>query len=244
MADETRVRILHLLLDNEATTSELVGRLGLEQPRVSAHLAVLRKTGLVSASIVGRQHVYRMRPEVADTIRTFFRLASPARSDLQIRASTIGARASLEVGRDSPLRRARTCYDHLAGIAGVELLDEMMKRGWFESRMDHERGRTIFDLTDTGKRSLQRLGVGVTIKPAPKRLFAFGCLDWTERKYHLGGYLGKLCLESLLADGFVEKRARKNSSRVVVVHKPIRQWLSSPMKARQMRTKNAGRKHC
>jgi len=104
----------------------------------------------------------------------------------------------------------------------------MMKRNWFESRIDHERGRTVFDLTDTGRRSLQRLGVEVTIKPALKRLFAYGCLDWTERKYHLGGYLGKLCLESLRADGFVEKGARKKKSRVVVVHKPIRQWISAP----------------
>jgi len=228
MADETRVRILLLLLDNQATTSELVVRLGLDQPRVSAHLAVLRKTGLVSVSIVGRQHVYGMKPDGADTVRTFFRLASPAAANPSAKPGTMSARASLEIGRDSPLRRARTCYDHLAGIAGVELLDEMMKRKWFESRTDRERGRTVFHLTDTGRKSLQRLGVEIAIKPLSKRLFAYGCLDWTERKYHLGGYLGKLCLESLRADGFVEKRTRRNSSRVVIVHKPIRQWLSGP----------------
>src|SRR5438093_2395660 len=58
-ADVTRMRILQLLLEGEATVSDIVTRLGVPQPRASTHLAFLRQVGLVSVDRLGRQRVYR-----------------------------------------------------------------------------------------------------------------------------------------------------------------------------------------
>jgi DNA-binding PadR family transcriptional regulator len=137
-----------------------------------------------------------------------------------------------EVGRDSPVRRARTCYDHLAGVAGVELLDEIVRRGWVEeSKVSSGTKRTIFNLTDKGRKSLQRLNVQLAEARGSKRLFAYGCLDWTERRYHLGGFLGKAILDSLLAERIVEKTGQRNGSRAITVRKPIVRWIAAHQEA-------------
>jgi DNA-binding transcriptional ArsR family regulator len=229
MADETRVRLLCFLLETRATTSELVVRLGLDQPRVSAHLAALRKSGHVSVSVAGRQHVYAIKSDgVADAIRSFFHLAGFSSSDPPSKSVRISRTALREVERDSAVRRARTCYDHLAGVAGVELLDEIVRRGWVEERkVSGGAGRTIFNLTDKGRKSLQRLNVQLAEARGSKRLLAYGCLDWTERRYHLGGLLGKAVLDSLLAERIVEKTGQRNGPRAITVRKPIIQWIAA-----------------
>jgi len=229
MADETRVRLLCFLLDSPATTSELVARTGLDQPRVSAHLAALRRNNLVSVSVSGRQHVYTIKsPAITNAIRSFIHVASLSTSGPPLRPSRISSSALREVGEDSPLRRARTCYDHLAGVAGVELLDEIQRRGWVrESKMQGERRRTVFNLTEKGSRSLRRLNVSPEVVRGSKRLFAYGCLDWTERRYHLGGSLGKAILESLISEHVVERTGQRSHSRALTLRKPILQWINT-----------------
>jgi len=233
MADETRVRLLCFLLETRATTSELVVRLGLDQPRVSAHLAALRRNGLVSVSVDGRQHVYAVKSDgVADAIRSFLYLANFSSSGQPNKSVRISRTALREVERDSSVRRARTCYDHLAGVAGVELLDEIVRRGWVEESKVRGGSRgTIFNLTDKGRKSLQRLNVQLADARGSKRLFAYGCLDWTERRYHLGGFLGKTVLDSLLAERIVEKTGQRNGSRAITVRKPIVQWIAAHQRA-------------
>jgi DNA-binding PadR family transcriptional regulator len=110
----------------------------------------------------------------------------------------------------------------------VELLDELLKRGWLEeSDFKGGSGRTTFKLTEKGQRSLQDLNVRLAREVGSKRLYAYGCLDWTERRYHLGGLLGKAVLDSLLADGIVERAGRRKVSRAVTVRKPILAWLTA-----------------
>ena len=55
LADETRLRLLYLLLDGDATVNDLVTRLDIPQPRVSTHLALLRQAGLVSVASPSRR---------------------------------------------------------------------------------------------------------------------------------------------------------------------------------------------
>ena len=129
--------------------------------------------------------------------------------------------AARQVRRDSGLRRARTCYDHLAGVAGVSLLDEMLSRGWFRE----EKGpRTLYRLTGNGERALLRLGVDVPRAAAQRRPFAYGCLDWTERRYHLRGSLAAAILTALLSSGTVGRSA---GTRTVELERPILDWLKS-----------------
>jgi DNA-binding transcriptional ArsR family regulator len=199
---ETCVRLIDELSAGEASVNDLCTRLGLDQPRVSSHLALLREAGLVGVETHGRQRVYSLNgqsPALAlSTFRTLAASVAPA-------AET----ARRAVRDDAPVRLARTCYDHLAGLAGVRILDAFLGRGWLEPRGERE-----FELTATGESALEREGVDVRAARHARRAFAIGCLDWTERRYHMGGALGSATLAALLRSG----RARlEPGSRVVTV---------------------------
>jgi DNA-binding transcriptional ArsR family regulator len=221
-ADVTRMRILHLLLEGEATVSDIVTRLGVPQPRASTHLAFLRQVGLVSVDRLGRQRVYR--PDTArieavlEALRTL-RPTTPPRSLQAVR----------EVQRNTAMRQARTCYDHLAGVAGVQLLDEMLRRRWLEPNEPEENPRSLYRLTPPGTQVLSARGVDVVRAHKTRRRFAFGCLDWTERRAHLGGALGAAILEALVRAGIVQ---RQPQSRTVVFQKPVSDWLDVPSNSR------------
>lgn len=129
--------------------------------------------------------------------------------------------AAREVRRDSSLRRARTCYDRLAGVAGVDLLDEMLDRGWF---LEEKGPKNLYRLTGEGERALLDLGVDVPWAAAQRRPFAYGCLDWTERRYHLRGSLSAAVLTALCDSGTIR---REQGSRTIAVDRPLTQWLDS-----------------
>ena len=190
LADPARLALLAALLEGEVTVSELATRLDLAQPRVSTHLARLRAAGLVSPAAMGRHRAYRV-----DAARV-----KPLLDALYATGPAAVARPSPQAGRerqrDTPLRRARTCYDHLAGVAGVGVLEAMQKRGWL--RAEHGPG---FGLTPAGERALARRRVDLDTARAAKRQFATACLDWTERRPHLGGALGAEVLAALRAGG-------------------------------------------
>ena len=135
--------------------------------------------------------------------------------------ATRSPQAAREVRRDSGLRRARTCYDHLAGVAGVSLLDEMLSRGWFR---EEEGPRTSYRLTEIGERALLNLGVDVAGAAAQRRPFAYGCLDWTERRHHLRGSLAAAILTALSGSGTV---GRTPGTRTVALGRPILDWFKS-----------------
>ena len=133
------------------------------------------------------------------------------------------AQAEREVRRDSPLRRARSCYGHLAGVEGVALMDGLLELGWIEVQGDEFHAPVR--LTSDGSAAMDRLGIdgdGLAIK---KRKFAFACLDWTERRFHLGGALGGEALRVLERSGYVK---RSPDSRKVEQLKPVGEWLRLP----------------
>src|SRR5262245_53420075 len=146
-AEATRMRILLLFLEGEATVSDIVTRLGVPQPRISTHLAFLRQVGLVSVDHVGRQRRYR--PDVArieavlEALRAFTP-TTPRRSP----------QARREIQGNTAIRQARTCYDHLAGVAGVQLLDEMLHRGWLEPDEQADQQRQLSSMTLQGTQEL------------------------------------------------------------------------------------------
>lgn len=75
VAEASRRDLLDALSSGEATVSDLVDRLGLSQPHVSKHLAVLRTVGLVSVRTEGRHRWYRVNgpalQPVYEWIRSF-----------------------------------------------------------------------------------------------------------------------------------------------------------------------------
>ena len=215
VADPVRLDLLAALLAGEATVSELAVRAGLPQPRVSTHLARLRAAGLVVPVAMGRHRAYRAEVARVKPLLDALHATGPA---AVVKPS---AAAGRERRADTPLRRARTCYDHLAGVAGVALLDGMRERRWLAARTTDG---PAYELTAEGAQALSRRGVDVEAARAMKRRFATACLDWTERRPHLGGALGAAVLETLRARGYVGGRRR---GRDVNVARSLNRWLGA-----------------
>ena len=217
LADRTRVRLLVALAEGDATVSDLAARLDLPQPRVSTHLAVLRAAELVTALASGRQRTYHADAgRVAALIES---LSLPPADGTPPRRS---AAADRQVRADSALRRARTCYDHLAGVAGVEVLDHLLQRGWLVTGAG---ARPDYMLTAAGRRALAERGVDVEQTERTRRTFAAGCLDWTERRPHLAGALGAAVLRALEGGQVVQ---RQSGTRMVALSRPVTAWLTPP----------------
>jgi DNA-binding transcriptional ArsR family regulator len=181
IGDPTRARILLSLMDGRARTGTELGALAEISPStVSAHLQRLIAARLVAVRRQGKHHYYALcGTEVAAVLE---RLSALAGSDTAAFASRT----------PQHLRAARTCYDHIAGTVGVALRERFAALGWLTviAVQDEEN----YELTADGAQAFARLGVDVQATRALRRRFAFGCLDWSERRYHLGGALGAAVL--------------------------------------------------
>jgi hypothetical protein len=102
----------------------------------------------------------------------------------------------------------------------VELLAEIRKRGWLRPG---PKGTPVFELTAAGERALAKRGVEVAGARASRRRFATACLDWTERRPHLGGALGARILDALCGKTYVRRRPRGRDVQIV---KPLAGWLA------------------
>ena len=101
------------------------------------------------------------------------------------------SRGQFRPGTPSRLTLARTCYDHMAGAVAVSLHDCFMERGWLSSAAA---GPDAYELTADGEKALEALGASRALR----RRFAFACLDWSERRAHIGGGLGASLLRVAL----------------------------------------------
>jgi DNA-binding transcriptional ArsR family regulator len=214
LADPVRLALLAALMEGEATVSDLAARLALAQPRISTHLARLRAAGLVTTTVMGRHHAYRVAAAEVKPLLDALYARGPAA------VTSPSRQAGRERREDTPLRRARTCYDHLAGVAGVALLDGMQTRGWVTAAV---KDGPAYTLTAGGARALARRGVDVEAARTSRRRFASACLDWTERRPHLGGALAAEILDALRAGGYVQRRPRGRDVRIT---KPLTRWLA------------------
>lgn len=180
IADGSRARMLSALMDGRAwTATELSTVADVAASTASSHLAKLQQQGLTACVQQGKHRYYRIAsPEVALVVEQLMGLAAQGSGPLQ---SKTPAR----------LRFARTCYDHLAGELGVRLHVALQAQGWLDAG-GH-------GLTPEGERHFSRLGIDCV--PKGRRHFACPCLDWSERRMHLGGQLGARLLIHLLDKG-------------------------------------------
>lgn len=196
---------------------DICTRLGLYQPRISSHLAILLQHKIVSVSERGRQRIYSVDPKAYSILKGLSEVVSdPA---VFKRRSAASRGAMKEVRSNSEIRQCRSCYDHLAGVAGVKLLQDMLKLGWLLEEEDSN--KISYKLTERGSSSLRKRGVDIDRATTKNRKFAYGCLDWTERAPHLGGSLGKAIFDSIISSGIV---ARKKGTRALRIARPISSW--------------------
>jgi DNA-binding transcriptional ArsR family regulator len=178
IGDPGRANMLDALMDGRALTArELAGAAGVAPQTASGHLSRLIDAGLIAMEQHGRHRYHRLASaEVAHLLETIAHFAA--------RPKDKGPRAVRTGPRDAAVRLARTCYNHFAGRLGVNIADAMLARGQIELDQD---GGTV---TEPGRDFLDRFGVTVAPTTKAGRLFCRPCLDWSERRPHLGGTLG------------------------------------------------------
>jgi DNA-binding transcriptional ArsR family regulator len=176
VGDPARSNMLTALMTGRAlTASELAHQAGITPQTASSHLAKLEGGGLIEQEKQGRHRYYRLAdPDVATVLEGLESLAARA-GHMRVRTGP----------KDPALRRARVCYDHLAGDLGVQMLDSMKKQ-----RLVRQSKQGI-ELTAEGGRFLARsLQISAETLAHPRRPLCKACLDWSERRHHLAGTLG------------------------------------------------------
>jgi DNA-binding transcriptional ArsR family regulator len=211
LADGARAKILQALGDNRALpASVLSDEAGVAASTASSHLKKLVEGGMLEMEKHGRHRYYRLAgPHVADLLEALARVAPPA----PVKSLREGTRAQA-------VRFARTCYDHLAGRLGTELMASMIERGMLaggdgnfdpsqadEDRLSAPGWDVDYRLTERGVEELSAVGIELGALPKQRRLIRY-CIDWSEQRHHLAGALGAAVAERTMELGWV-KRADK-----------------------------------
>ena len=188
IGDPGRANMLAALMSGKALTAgELAAEAGVQSQTASGHLSRLEEGQLIARERQGRHHYFRLADgDVAGVLEALMGLAAK-KGQLRTRTGP----------RDAELRHARVCYNHLAGEMGVALYDAMLARGALV------RAGEAVELTDVGRAEMAALGVemvGSARSPECK-----SCLDWSARRMHLAGRLGRGILDYAFARGWAER---------------------------------------
>jgi DNA-binding transcriptional ArsR family regulator len=185
IGEPARARMLYCLLDGHARTSTELAMVAEVSPSTgSVHLNRLKAERLVKVLVQGKHRYYSLEgPNVANTLEGLSVLAG-------------GSRERFVPNTPSRLRAARTCYDHLAGTLGVLLHDRFKTLRWLA--VDSTGIDNAYDVTPDGTKAFEALGIDLEVTRMLRRRFAYGCLDWSERRPHVGGALGAALLKVAL----------------------------------------------
>ncbi len=204
IGEPARARILFCLMDGHARTStELAVVAGVSPSTASVHLSRLRSERLVKVLVQGKHRYYSLESaEVANVLEGLSVLAG-------------GSRPKFVPNTPSRLRAARTCYDHIAGTLGVLLHDRFQALEWLS--LESSTGEGSYDVTPKGAQAFAALGVDLEAIRTLRRRFAFGCLDWSERRSHLGGAMGAAILKLALTRKWVTQDLDSRALEVTVL---------------------------
>ncbi|HEY3046046.1 MAG TPA: winged helix-turn-helix domain-containing protein [Polaromonas sp.] len=202
VGDPRRIQMLALLMEGRALTAkELALGAGIEPATATSHLKRLQGDGLLASTSQGRHKYFRLASEqVAHLVESLMQVAPRRQPEAAAHA-------------DDAIRQARYCYDHLAGSLGTGLLSALLRKGWLTNDAADATAKQL-EVTAKGAKSFAALGIDLKSAQARRRQFACRCLDWSERRDHLGGALGAALADHLLAEHWIE---RKKHSRVVHV---------------------------
>ncbi len=201
VGDPARANMLNALLGGAAlTASELASEAGVTLQTASSHLGKLQSACLIEQEQQGRHRYFRLAgPDVADVLEGLGTLAARA-GHLRVRPGP----------KDPAMRRARMCYDHLAGELGVRMFNSLVSRKLLLVDKD------LVEITPRGSKFVAEFGIDLeAIKPS-RRPLCKKCLDWSERRSHLAGSLGAALLDRV----FEQKWARREADGRVVRFTP------------------------
>lgn len=185
IGEPARARILYCLMDGHARTSTELAMVAEVSPSTaSAHLNRLKAEHLVKMLVQGKHRYYSLEgPNVARALEGLSVLAGDTRG-------------KFVPSTPSRLRAARTCYDHIAGTVGVSLHDRFQTLGWLSA--SPKGNDNAYELTAAGSKGFTALGIDIEAHRGLRRRFACACLDWSERRPHVGGALGAALLKVAL----------------------------------------------
>ncbi len=197
LADNTRAAICVALLDGRAwTVTELAKHAGVATSTASEHVTRLVNGAVLDGVRQGRQRYVRLAdPAIAQVLEDMLALDRPA-------AGTHLVRSLREARASAAVKRARTCYDHLAGLLGVQVTDALIKDGVIEQYPE-------FWLTADGTDWLgEHLGIDVPVLFKSRRPVIRSCLDWTERRPHLAGSVGAALCAQFFERSWIRRAGR------------------------------------
>ena len=197
IGDPARANMLSALMSGKAlTATELAGEANITAQTASSHLAKLESGGLVSKSKQGRHRYFTLADDdVGAVLESMMGLAA------------LKGHTRLRTGpKDPALRRARVCYNHLAGELGVQMFDSLKQQGLVrDTALDIE-------LTPTGEKFAVDLGINLAALRSTRRPLCKSCLDWSARRSHLAGSLGTALLDHFYHTGWAK---RQQGTRIV-----------------------------
>jgi DNA-binding transcriptional ArsR family regulator len=190
IGDRARSEMLTALLGGQAlTATELGGVADVTKQTVSGHLSRLVDAKLVAVERQGRHRYFRLADDdVAQLLESLLGVAYRTGA-LRLKSSP----------REPALRKARVCYDHLAGDLGVLMFDAFRKRRWIA----HD--ETELTLSKSGEKFCRELGLDLSATNT-SRPMCRTCLDWSARRHHLAGRVGARLLDRFYALGWAKRR--------------------------------------
>lgn len=190
LADRSRAAMCLALLDGRAwTAGELARHAGIGRPTATEHLNALVRAGLFAEERQGRHRYVRIAtPEVAQLVEELAAFAGQPERPTSLRTVQAGHH----------LAAARTCYDHLAGTLGVTVYDALVAG-------DLIAVRDGLVLTPAGREWFVALAGEPALQPRGSRPLLRTCLDWTERRSHLGGALGAVLCQQFVQRGWITR---------------------------------------
>jgi DNA-binding transcriptional ArsR family regulator len=204
--------LMALMAGPALTATELAQEAGLMLSTASGHLAKLENAGLVAVERQGRHRYFRLADaDVAIALEGLMPLAARA-GHTRIRTGP----------RDPELRQARSCYDHLAGDLAVQMFDRLIER-----RLLVRRGDAVL-VTERGRRFFAKADIDIEALEGGRRPLCRPCLDWSERRSHLGGALGSAILDRIIALGWAVREARTRIVRFSAAgERKMKAWMSA-----------------
>ena len=216
MGEPARTAMLLALMDGRALTArELALAAGVTAATASRHLALLQDASFLAVEKQGRHRYHRLASvEVASLIENLMQVSLPVAAPVQTGP------------RDTALRTARVCYDHVAGRLGIAVADHLVHI----LAIELANGSRVLP-GDGLNASLQSLGIvdGVAaLATRSTRPVCLPCLDWSERRPHVAGRLGALICAHCLERGWLQ---RKPDSRALQISEPgaraLRDWMGT-----------------
>ncbi|WP_175616044.1 ArsR family transcriptional regulator [Piscibacillus halophilus] len=190
ISDQTRAKMIFAMLDGRFhPATELTYMAGIKPQTASFHLKKMMDAHLIKVEKQGRHRYYGIKDSsVAGILESFLPVAPQ-----------VEVRSLKKSPKDKALRSARTCYDHLAGNLGVKILTSLVNNGFLVEE-DNE-----YSVTDRGREFLDTIHIDISELRNKRRSFSHKCLDWSERRHHIGGALGNAIFERLLEFGWIKR---------------------------------------